>query len=181
MATEKEKNINPSILRDMFDYNDKGYLVWKDQPRKKGYKPTMSAGNPAFTTKEKKGYMNGRVNGYLIKAHRAIWAWHHGDWPKDQIDHKNGIPYDNRIENLRECLNSVNCRNQSKPKSNTSGWIGVSKNNKTGAWVAKYRKNYVDYNVGNFRCPTAAGIAVMLARKLDGFSDGHGRDKPISS
>lgn len=180
MATDKEKNIDPLIIREMFSYcPETGLLIWRGAPRKKGYKKTMAEGEPAFTTRERKGYMNGRVSGYLIKAHRAVWAWHTGRWPIDQIDHINGIPWDNRIENLRECVNQKNCSNQSKPRSNTSGWIGVSQNKRTGGWVAKFRKNYVDYHVGVFGCPTAAAIAVMKARKKHGFSEIHGRRSPL--
>lgn len=177
MATEKESKINPDIIRSMFTYDKSGLLRWKCVPRKIGYKKTMEAGKPAFTTKERKGYMCGVLLGLHMKAHRVIWAWHNGKWPDDQIDHINGIPWDNRIENLRQVTNRTNCRNQSKPKSNTSGWIGVSFNKRVGKWSAKFRKNYIDYHVGYFNCPTAAGISVLIARRKQGFSENHGRDK----
>lgn len=43
--------------------------------------------------------------------HRVIWALCNGRWPKDVIDHIDGDRYNNRIENLRECTQSVNRRN----------------------------------------------------------------------
>ena len=42
--------------------------------------------------------------------HRAVWAVVHGRLPR-QIDHINGNPYDNRIENLREVSQSENNMN----------------------------------------------------------------------
>lgn len=49
-----------------------------------------------------------------------------GDWPKDQLDHINGVRDDNRIENLREVTSQQNNFNR-KPNSNsTSNYKGVS-------------------------------------------------------
>lgn len=178
MATEKEKRVDAAILRYLFDYcQETGILIWKNPNRGRGFKQSMEVGKPAFISQERKGYTSGVVCGERIKGHRAVWAWHYGCWPKDQIDHINGVTWDNKIENLRESINGDNCRNQSKPKSNTSGWIGVSFNKRAGNWCAKYRKNYIDYHVGYFNCPNSAGLAVMRARCDAGFSDGHGRNK----
>ena len=46
--------------------------------------------------------------------HRAVWAVVHGYFPK-VIDHINGNPYDNRIENLREVSTSENNKNVVHP------------------------------------------------------------------
>lgn len=176
MATKKEEGIDPLVVRHMFDYRTSdGVLIWKNVQTGRSWKRHMVTGNEAMTTVERKGYLSGVIQGVRIKTHRAVWAWHHGSWPDKQIDHINGVTSDNRIENLRQSENTENCRNQSRPKNNESGWIGVSLNKRTGRWVAKYKKDYVDFHVGCFNCPTAAGIAVMKARLLAGFSDLHGR------
>ena len=53
---------------------------------------------------ESKGYLklNARFDGtrHMIKLHRLVWVLVYGRFPK-QIDHINGNPKDNRIENLR--------------------------------------------------------------------------------
>lgn len=44
----------------------------------------------------------------MFQAHRIIWALHHGRAPNGLIDHINGCPWDNRIENLREATAAQN-------------------------------------------------------------------------
>jgi hypothetical protein len=38
----------------------------------------------------------------FIYTHILAWALYYGEWPKQTIDHINGIRGDNRIENLRD-------------------------------------------------------------------------------
>ena len=85
-----------------------------------------------------KGFQAGR--GYLIldvrleglrnevEMHQVVWALNYGRWPT-QIDHINGNPKDNRIENLREVSYSENNMNRLlawKPNPST-GLPGVCK------------------------------------------------------
>lgn len=175
MATPKELKIDKDEIFRRFDYDpESGIITWKELPDMTHKKKTMAHGMPAFTTRERKGYMNGRVMGVHLKAHRVAWLLHYGDWPHDQIDHINRNKSDNRISNLRVVSNHQNCRNQAKRKENTSGWNGVSFNKNLRKWHAKYRMFDVDYHVGFFQCPTSAGIAVMKARIASGFDPSHG-------
>ena len=62
-----------------------------------------------------RGYLqlNVRLDGRLRKVyyHHVVWVLACGRWPK-QIDHLNGNPRDNRIENLRETTQSENDANR---------------------------------------------------------------------
>lgn len=173
---KNEKNVSVQRLHELFIYDPlSGNFTWKiDQPPKRS-KRTNAKGMRAFIYKEMKGYLSGSVDGIRIKAHRAAWAMTFGVWPNGQIDHINQNKGDNRISNLRVVSNKQNCRNQRRPSSNTSKWIGVSLNKTTGKWVAKYKKNYIDYHVGTFNCPTSAAIAVIKARSNAGFDSLHGK------
>ena len=64
------------------------------------------------------GYMHTRlrIEGQhpTIKLHHIVWAVVYGRLPR-QIDHINGNPYDNRLENLREVSPSDNRLNSVYP------------------------------------------------------------------
>lgn len=73
----------------------------------------------------------------------------YGDEPKF-IDHINNVRSDNRIENLRRVDKSSNCQHQLKPKSNTSGFIGVSRVRSSGNWTAKICVKSKSITIGTY-------------------------------
>ena len=95
------------------------------------------------------GYITIRVNGERHYAHRLVWMYLYGEFPK-MIDHINGNGLDNRISNLRACTQVYNMKNVSKLASNKSGYKGVSwaKNNKK--WVVYARHDSKHYNLGYY-------------------------------
>ena len=65
---------------------------------------------------------------HTIKLHQIVWVLNYGTFPA-MIDHINGNPKDNRVENLREVTPSENDMNRVwawKPNAKT-GLPGVSK------------------------------------------------------
>ena len=54
-------------------------------------------------------------------AHRLAWFYKNGVWPKQEIDHINGVTTDNRLANLREVTTKQNSENRDKQTNNTSG------------------------------------------------------------
>ena len=65
----------------------------------------------------------------FIYVYRAVWAVCKGRWPKGGLDHINGDPSDNHIENLRECSSSENNLNKELPwePSPSAGVPGIEK------------------------------------------------------
>ena len=88
----------------------------------------------------------------IYSIHRIIWEMFNGPIPTGMvIDHMNGNPWDNRIENLRVVTHRQNVQNAKKSKRNTSGITGVRWTNKGASSrvstyaVAYYTKDNKDY------------------------------------
>lgn len=81
-------------------------------------------------------YQHVEVCGRVVYAHRAAWAMHYGEWPKGQIDHRDGDGMNNRIDNLRDATHSENQRNQRVHKKSKTGVRGVSFHTPSGKWQA---------------------------------------------
>ena len=97
---------------------------------------TKYAGKEAFTTFNNKGYQTGTLERATFLAHRVAWAIHYGEWPAFTVDHKDGNPSNNRLQNLRHVTRSVNQRNQKLSASNSSGVVGVCWNTSANKWKA---------------------------------------------
>ena len=124
MAVER-LNIEQDLIREMFDYRD-GTLHRKTQAR--GRQKTGAVNST--------GRRQISINGKIYKEHRLIFLWHHG-WMPFEIDHIDGDPLNNRIENLRPATHSQNIANIIRRADNTSGEKGV--------WWDKQRNKYVVY------------------------------------
>jgi len=81
------------------------------------------------------GHVDIKICGTTYKAHRLAWLTMTGEWPKEQVDHINRVPGDNRWCNLRAATHGQNVRNCIVKASNTSGIKGLSWH-KTGRWYA---------------------------------------------
>jgi len=119
-------------------------------------------------SRRKDGYVVIKIAGGVFKAHRLAWLYVHGEWPAGQIDHINGVKYDNRLANLRECSNGENQQNRTAARldNKTSGLIGVSFCNRAKRWVAQIQVNGKKVFIGYFDSPEAAHAA-YLQRKSE--------------
>ena len=123
--------MNIDVLKSLLRYEpDTGLIYWV--AKGKGMIKKKAAG-----TKLHSGYLGICIGPKRWQAHRIAWALHTGAWPKDQIDHINGIKTDNRACNLREATNSQNGKNLKLSKANKTGVAGV-------CWSERYQ-NYRVY------------------------------------
>lgn len=79
------------------------------------------------------------------------------------LDHKNGLVYDNRLENLRPTTPTGNSRNKKMQKNNTSGFRGVSFDKERGTWNAYIKDGPAKRKIGRFKTPEAASAAYEAA------------------
>ena len=132
-----------------------------------GYRNRIKAGDTMGSV-SKRGYITLSIYGVQYRAHRVAWAMMTGSWSKYEIDHKNGEKGDNRWCNLREATRSQNCQNARKYDSNTSGFKGVHRFDKT-YWRATVSHDGKRHHIGLFRCPTAAYVArIAKVKELHG-------------
>ena len=141
---------HPEYLRAILSYNSTtGDLFWQHREDRDCQWNTRWAGKKAGYINSK-GYIYVNIDKKRYLSHRIIWALVHGNWPKNQIDHIDGNPSNNRLENLREATNQENNRNKSLQKNNTSDVTGVSWNKKVQKWVARIATDRKDHHIGVF-------------------------------
>lgn len=179
----------PEQLRQLLDYNpETGKLFWKARPvemfakRGKQSRETGAtawnnrwAGKEAFTANGTYGYKVGAVNFVNTSAHRVIWALHFGEWPKEQIDHINGVKDDNRIVNLREVNDAENRKNMKLRADNESGVCGVAWSPPSQKWRVQIRANGIRHHIGLYSDFSEAVAARKAAEAKMGFHVNHGR------
>lgn len=60
----------------------------------------------------KNGYVYLSLDGKLVLAHRLVFFLENGEWPEEDVDHINGIRWDNRRANLRLVSRKQNLMNR---------------------------------------------------------------------
>jgi hypothetical protein len=101
------KGVTVEQLRQYLRYEpETGNFYWIAEPNSRGPRVTgkIAGGRNSF------GHWQIRLFKRFYYSHRLAWLFMHGTEPKE-IDHRNGIPWDNRISNLRECTHQRNLLN----------------------------------------------------------------------
>lgn len=168
------KSITASMCRDMLNYDPAtGDLTWLPREGRSVFNAKF-AGKKAFTARHIDGHLVGKINGTQLFAHRVCWAIFHGDFPSLNIDHVNGDPADNRIENLREATQRENLKNRCIFRNNTSGTPGVRFHSRTGKWRASIGGAAIHF-LGEFGSKDAAIAARKAAESALGYHANHAR------
>ena len=152
-----DKIITQEYLKTIFEYKD-GELYWKNilSNRKKiGDK----AGSLSST-----GYKVTFINKKSYKNHRLIFLFHKGYLPKI-LDHIDGNPLNNNIENLREATHQQNCQNRSIQKNNKSGYKNIAWIESEKRWKVKINSNNKSYYFGMYKDLELAILVAEMARK----------------
>lgn len=144
------------LLRDLQYRRATGDFVWTVTKGRK--RAGEVAGSP-----DRLGYRLIRIDGRLYLGHHLVWLAEHGRIPRE-IDHIDGNPSNNRIENLRECTRAENQRNVRRHRDNTSGYKGVYEQSRGKArWFAKVMQNGKQRHLGTFSTREEAARAYDAA------------------
>ena len=117
----------------------------------------------------KDGYVYTGVSGRLYLVHRLAWLWVTGEWPKGQVDHRNGKRSDNRWSNLRDATGAQNHQNTLGQRSRKGPFPGVYENAARGVFIAQIKHEGRVHYLGSFVNAEAAREArVQKERQLFG-------------
>lgn len=140
--------LTQDLLRELFTYDpETGSFVRKV--------PSPSSHPTGPTTDYPRIFVAGRSH----RIHRLVWLYMYGEIPKGHvIDHIDGDRNNNRLSNLRCCLQAENLRNKARPVSAKSPFKGVSEL-PSGRFSASITLNRATRHIGVFDSPEEAARA----------------------
>ena len=116
-------------------------------------------------SKDATGYLLVRLKSTQYKAHRIAWLLSHGAINPDlHIDHVDGDPANNRLNNLRLVTQQHNNWNRKKA---VGKWpLGVNWDKGENKFRARITVNLKTVHLGYFDCPDEAHQAYLAAKKI---------------
>lgn len=108
-------------------------------------------------------YRSIRIYDWPFLGHRLAWLYMTGSWPVDTIDHIDLCGLNNAWANLRQASKAQNGHNTRAPRTNTSGYKGVSFHQQTGRYRATIRSGNRQIWLGYHDTPEAAHAAYTKA------------------
>ena len=145
--------ITQKRLKEVLDYDpETGIFTWIADHY------SSKAGNQAGTPNGR-GYIRVGIDGRRYCAHRLAWLFVTGEFPKNQIAHRNLIKSDNQWNNLREATGSQNKANRNLQSNNTTGVKGIYYIRARRCWRAEIVKDRKNYFLGHFQTKEEARAA----------------------
>ena len=190
MASTTGKPIDPSVLENLFyDSTSPSGLRFKCRTHFNQRKDLV-VGTYANVGRNR-GY-SWHISSQGYKCHRLIWFLCKGEDPVGfEIDHIDGNPWNNRIENLRKVPRQINVRNAKQRRDNKTGTTGVHFTDAGGGchyWVATWRtlqgerktKNFSIKKLGS-ELALAQAVAYRQEKFLEiktqaGYTERHGKE-----
>lgn len=159
-------------LHDVLSYDpDTGHFFWEV-----GRQGRVNIGDRAGCLNSLGRYVI-RYNGKLYLRSRLAWLYTYGCWPEGIIDHVDGNPTNDKLDNLRDVSRQVNAKNSSRSSSNTSGVTGVSWYSRDSKWSAYINTADGKKHLGYFEDKEDAVLARKSAEEEHNFHPNHGREK----
>lgn len=143
---KSRKALTPDQVRQVLHYSpEKGEFRWRE--RRGG---TALAGSIAGTLNNT-GYRVITVFGCRIIASHLAFFIMLGEWPKDEVDHKNMDTSDDSWMNLREATSSQNKCNRRRRSDSMFRAKGVDFRSDIGRWRAQIRIKGRSIHLGHFQ------------------------------
>jgi hypothetical protein len=151
-------------VRELLHYDpDTGVFTWRINAGRWG---RIKAGTPSGSP-DADGYLRSQVDGTLYYCNRLAFLYMLGRWPNGVAEHRDGVPANNRWENLRDATQQVNTENRRRPiRNKRSGLpLGVSLDRRDGAIVASITVNGRWKYLGRFQDAETAHQAYLDAKR----------------
>ena len=158
-----QKKFNEWFLYD----SEKGELVWKKTKNSRGLKGnTVGALDKSYDVPR----LVLKLDRKKYYVSRVIWCMIYGDIEEGLvIDHINGDPLDNRLQNLRAVTASENSRNRTLSNNNTSGFTGVRFVERCNKWRASIWTKGTFRHLGHYDTKEEAIAARIGGEKALGY------------
>jgi len=151
--------ITQQRLHELFEYRDDGNLIRKVRTAQCTKVGDVAGGMYS------RGYFMVSIYSKKYLVHRMIFLYHHGYLTSGmELDHIDGNPRNNRIENLREVTKSQNIQNSKIRSDNKSGVKGVSWDKSHSKWKAEMRMKGKMKHLGRYTTLEEAEAVAIAAR-----------------
>jgi hypothetical protein len=126
--------------------------------------PIVARGKLADLILNPYGYRMITLNGTQYFAHRAAFVFMTGDWPKQHVDHIDGVRLNNIWANLRDVDQSINKQNVRVGRSaDQTKLLGVHKHG--NLWRAQVNHNGKTVRFGSYTTAEAAHEAYLEGKR----------------
>lgn len=159
------RHLTAERLRDVLEYEPTtGRWTWKNR------RSNRSAGQEAGCVNVGDGYMRIQVDRRNYLSARLAWLWMTGEWPKNEIDHKNLSRADDRWINLRGATRSQNQGNRPANSDCCVGRKGVTARGRK--WRAHITFDGASHYLGTYQSidDASAAYAVAAAKHFGEFA-----------
>jgi hypothetical protein len=165
-------------LKESLDYDpETGIFTWRVRASNR-----VRVGSQAGSKKTDRGgktYVQIRMDGVFLLAHRLAFLWMEGSVPEDQTDHEDGDGTNNRWSNLKRVTHQQNGRNRRRRGTNMSGVTGVCWHKQARKWQARIQVAGRACHLGLFTVKEEA-ISTRKAAELEhNYHPNHGSDRPL--
>jgi hypothetical protein len=160
-------HLSAEKCRELLDYDPLwGVFTWREREAK-------TRADRIFNSKHAgreagclcpRGRVYIKIRGYgQFSASRLAWLHVTGQWPTEEIDHKDGRPFNNKFANLREASRSENGANRGTHRNSKSGVKGVYYRPDKGKWTAQIALHRKVRKLGYFSSRKEAQAAYAVA------------------
>ena len=165
--------LTQEYLKECLNYNpETGVFTWEERPvehfkSESAYKTwNIRFSNKIAGSVNGSGYTIITISGSVYQSHRLAWLYVYGKFPKLFIDHKDGDRLNNRIKNLRDVSNQVNCQNTLKAYENNKLGIRGVRKTRGGKYESRILVNGKSEYLGSFETKKQAHAAYLEAKKI---------------